>query len=97
MANLEWVSKQENIRRAVEDKLNEKEAFELLCKEKFGENKKILFKRGNKFVSFETLTEAINMVKIFIANVGDEENISYKIFNSIKNGQKVYGGYWSYV
>ena len=43
------------------------------------------------------MTEAINMVKIFIANVGDEENISYKIFNSIENGQKVYGGYWSYV
>ena len=97
LANLEWVSKQENIQRAAEDKLNEKEAFELLCKEKFGGNKKILFKRGNKFVSFETMTEAINMVKIFIANVGDEENISYKIFNSIENGQKVYGGYWSYV
>ena len=97
VSNLEWVSEQENIQRAVKDKLVEKETFNLFCKEKFGGNKKILFKRGNKFVSFETMTEAINMVKIFIANVGDEENISYKIFNSIKNGQKVYGGYWSYV
>lgn len=95
LKNLEWVTEKENSNRAKMDQLEISIANILINKE---ENKhfdsKIIFHRGQQFVNFSSVEEAVKMVKIFNSNSGSEEEIVKKICRSSLTGKKIYGGYW---
>ena len=98
--NLEWVTKEENARRAIEDLCNlpdtskEKMIASLQNKKELPYNVCYTAKNG-KVKTFSSYEDAAAFVFCNFGHSEKAETIITKIKKKMVNGGKVYGGYWT--
>lgn len=95
LSNLEWVTRKENLERAEEDRISNREADILVCKEMLRGVNEISFSKNKRVICFKNLEEAINTLAAFNPNIlTDIAEAEFKIVNSIQHKTKCFGGTW---
>lgn len=99
--NLEWVTKEENARRAIEDLCNDPDISKAEMAACLKNRKKLPYNvcytaaKSGKVETFSSYEDAAVFVFCNFGHSEKAETIITKIKKKMVNGSKVYGGYWT--